>query len=80
MTESKAYEILTGVFREVFGDDSIELRPTSCAKDIEEWDSFTNLTLIVSIENRFDIKLRTTEIEGLQTVGDLVRVIVARAA
>ena len=48
--------------------------------DVEGWDSFTHLNLIVATETRFGIKMRTDEIEGLTKVGDLVAIIVARAA
>jgi acyl carrier protein len=80
MTEPEAYAGLTELFRELFADDTIELRAETNADDIEGWDSFTHLNVIVATETRFGIKLRSNEIEGLQNVGDLVRIIVARAA
>jgi acyl carrier protein len=80
MTEADAYAGLTELFRELFADDTIVLTAATMADDIEGWDSFTHLNVIVATETRFGIKLRTNEIEGMQNVGDLVAVIVARAA
>jgi acyl carrier protein len=80
MTEADAYAGLTDLFRELFADDTIELRAETNADDIEGWDSFTHLNVIVATETRFGIKLRSNEIEGLQNVGDLVSIIVTRAA
>jgi acyl carrier protein len=80
MTSADAYEKLTEIFREVFGNDDIVLRPETSAADIEGWDSFTHLNLIVATETRFGIRFRTSEIEDLQSVGDLVGAIVTRAA
>ena len=48
--------------------------------DVKGWNSFTHLNLIVATEMRFGVKMRTDEIEGLTKVGDLVEIIVARAA
>jgi acyl carrier protein len=79
MTEAEAYAGLTELFRELFADDTIELRAETNADDIEGWDSFTHLNVIVAAETRFGIKLRSNEIEGLKNVGDLVSIIVARA-
>ena len=78
MPEQQIYETLTGIFHEVFGDDAIVLRSETSAKDIEGWDSFTHLNLIVVVESRFGIKIRTNEIESLENVGHLVALILAR--
>jgi acyl carrier protein len=80
MTEADAYAGLTELFRDLFADDTIVLRAETNADDIEGWDSFTHLNVIVATETRFGIKLRSNEIEGLKNVGDLVTLIVARAA
>ena len=41
------------------------------AKDVEEWDSLTNISLIAEIEKYFSIKLKLREILKLKNVGDL---------
>jgi len=79
MTEAEAYAGLTELFRELFADDTLELHAETTADDVDGWDSFTHLNVLVATETRFGIKLRTNEIEGLKNVGDLVRIIVARA-
>ena len=78
MTRDEVYTGLTEVFHEVFANDDIVLRPETSAKDIEGWDSLTHLSLIVAVEMRFGIKIRTSDIERLQNVGELVDVILAQ--
>jgi acyl carrier protein len=78
MTEQDILEALTLVFRDVFDDDSIALRPETTADDIDGWDSQAHVTLVVATEMRFGIKFRTGELEGLHNVGDFVRLIQAR--
>jgi acyl carrier protein len=79
MTEPEIYARLNELFREMFADDSIELKPETTADDIEEWDSFNHLQIIVAVETRFGIKMSTAEIESLKSVGDLVKIIQSKA-
>jgi acyl carrier protein len=66
---------LTGIFRTVFDDPSLELRDNLTAEDVEGWDSLSYITLIVSIERAFHIKLTLAEIQRLEDVGALIRLI-----
>jgi acyl carrier protein len=80
MSEAEVYAGLTEIFRELFGDEAIVLQPTTHAADIAEWDSFNNINIIAAAEDRFGVKLGTREIEALENVGDLARLILAKRA
>lgn len=75
MREAEIYEQLTSVFRDVFDNDNIALRPDMTANDVEGWDSQAHVTLVVATEMRFGIRFKTSELEGLKNVGDFVRLI-----
>ena len=45
------------------------------ANDIEGWDSFNHISVIVAVETRFGLKMTTSEIEHLADVGALVAAI-----
>ncbi len=75
MTEPEIYQQLTGIFHDVFDDESIVLGPQTAAHDIQGWDSFNHLNLVVGIEQSFGIKFQTAEIEGLKDVGGMVSLI-----
>lgn len=79
MQIEQVYRELTELFRDVFADDAITLRPEMVADDIEAWDSFTHLSLIVAIEGKFGIKFDTAEMEGVSSVGDLASTIARKA-
>jgi acyl carrier protein len=66
---------LTRIFRTVFDDDSLEIRPQMTAADVENWDSLTHIDLIIAIEHEFKIKFTTGEVTALKNVGDLVTLI-----
>jgi acyl carrier protein len=78
MVESDIYARLTGVFEEVFDDDSIAVTPLLSARDVDAWDSLTHIRLILTVERAFEIKFSTSEIGKMETVGDLVTLIKAR--
>ncbi len=71
---------LTGIFRDIFDDDSIELRPDMTAADIADWDSFNHINLIVATEAKFSVKFQTAEIESLKNVGHLKDLIAKKLA
>jgi acyl carrier protein len=79
MDEPQIYARLSGIFEDVFDDDSIKLSPELSAKDVDGWDSLTHIRLILTIEKAFKIKFSTSEIGKLENVGDLVKLIKARA-
>jgi len=72
-------ERLEKVFRVVFDDPALQIRDEYKADDIPGWDSLRHINLIVSIEEEFDIRFSTAEIASLACVGDVKRLIVARA-
>lgn len=75
MTEAKILDQLTQIFREIFDNNDITLNMDTTAEDIEGWDSFNHINIIVAAETRFSIKFATAEIEGLRNVGELVELI-----
>ena len=72
MQDEQIYAELTEIFRDVLDDDTLVLRPDLTANDVEEWDSFNHINLIVAVEQRFGIKFQTAELEGMLNVGHLV--------
>lgn len=79
MDEPQIYERLARIFDDVFDEDSIRVTPDLSAKDVDGWDSLTHIRLILTIEKVFKIKFSTAEIGKLESVGDLVALIKARA-
>jgi len=78
VNEATIYAELNELFHELFAEDDIVLRPETSAADIDGWDSFNNLNIMVAVESRFGIKMNTQEIEGLKNIGDLVSLVLTR--
>ncbi len=77
MDDAALYAALTPLFRNVF-KRSVELRPDLTARQVPGWDSFRQVELIVAIEAQFGVAFHIREINAMQTVGDLVRMLAGK--
>ncbi len=75
MTREEAFERLTNVFCEVFDDDTIELTEETTADDIEDWDSFEHINLVVAVEEEFGFKIPMGKTVTMKNVGEMVDII-----
>ena len=66
---------LTPLFRTIFEDDAIVVRPETTAADIERWDSLSHIDMIMLVEEEFHLRFPTRELTRMKNVGDLVRLI-----
>ena len=62
---------LTDVFQMVFDDDSITLTPEMTADDLDAWDSMSHVTLLMAVEDHFNVVFENWEIMNLPDVGAL---------
>lgn len=63
---------LTNVFQEVFADDSLSLSRATTASDIKGWDSLAHITLMLSVQRAFRVRLSAGETSQLRNVGALI--------
>jgi acyl carrier protein len=77
MTDSEILQELTEIFRECFNDGGIVLVPATTARDINAWDSAKMVMLVLGVEERFGITMRSTDLESLRCVGDWIAIIQA---
>jgi acyl carrier protein len=75
MSDDEILLALTGIVREVVGNDSVVLTPQMSAPDVEGWDSAANVMIVVATEMRFGVRFQTGEIDGVTGVGELVRLV-----
>ncbi len=78
MKKEEVYERLNGVFRDVFDDESIVVKPETTSSDIEDWDSLEHINLVVAVEQEFGIKFNMNEVTSMKNVGEMVDIILSR--
>ena len=75
MTREEVYERLTEVFREILDDETIELQDDTTADDVDGWDSFEHINLIVGVEDEFGFKIPMGKVTTMKNVGEMVDII-----
>lgn len=68
-------EKIQPIFRDVFDDETLTVTETTVAADVEEWDSFAQMQIVVGIEDIFGIRFSTDEVTEFKNVGDVVKAV-----
>jgi acyl carrier protein len=76
--DAEIYPALTTIFHDVFLRDDLTLTPATNAKDVQGWDSFKQIEVIMACEAHWTIRFSTRELDTMRSVGDLVRIIAAK--
>lgn len=63
---------LVPIFQDVFSDPSLQISAATSAKDVDGWDSFAHINLIVALEEHFGVSFSTAELGKMACVGDLI--------
>ena len=78
MSRQEIMKKLEEIFRDVFDEDSLEISEEMTSNDIDDWDSLHQISVLVAVEDEFDIKLAISDMRNLENVGDLVNLIIKR--
>jgi acyl carrier protein len=77
-TEAEIYPALNTIFQDIFLRDDLTLTADLTAKDVQGWDSFKQIEIIMASEEQWNVRFTTRELDALRCVGDLVRTIAAK--
>ena len=80
MTEAEIYTFLRQVFAEVFNRGDIDVHPALTARDVIGWDSFRQVEINLALEEKFNIRIRTREMQDVANIGDLVALVARKRA
>lgn len=75
MTREEVYKRLNNVFRDIFDDETIELNDETTADEVDGWDSFEHINLVVAIQEEFDFKIPVGKVVTMKNVGEMVDII-----
>lgn len=64
-----------GIIADVLDQPDLQVDRQTSADNVEGWDSFNHINIVVAVEARFGIKFHTADIEELRNVGELVDLI-----
>ena len=66
------------LFRDVFDDDNLTVNDSTSQSNLEGWDSFHQVKLLISVEEEFAVKLSIEESIALVSVGKLKELLIAK--
>lgn len=78
MQNNGILERLEKIFSDILDNNNISLSRSTTPNDIEEWDSITNIEIIVQAEKAFNIKFSLGEMLEFKNVGDICDTIAKR--
>lgn len=77
ITKNEVLQKLQSIFDELFLEEVV-VTPELSAHDVEEWDSLLHISLVVTIEEVFNIRFRVGEVEATRNVGEFADLILKR--
>jgi acyl carrier protein len=80
MDRRAVFDKLAVLFEDVMDREGGALSERTTGADVEEWDSLSNVRLIVSAERAFGVRFTNAEIGEFQSLGDIVSAIMAKKA
>ena len=60
------------IIADVLDQPDLRVSRATTADDVEGWDSFNHINIVVAVEGHFGVKIHTAEIEEIRNVGELV--------
>lgn len=77
MNQADVIKRLQKIFDDIFLD-APTLTPELTAKDVPEWTSLIHISLLVAVEQEFQVRFRVGEVEAARNVGEFADLIARR--
>ncbi len=78
MNKIEIVDKLTPIFKNVFGDNSLEITDELNADQVKNWDSLSHMLLITEVESQFAIKFKLKDLNKMRNVGDMIDIITTK--
>lgn len=75
MTDDEILDRITGMMRDLTGDDDLVLARDTAPDEVEKWDSLLHVRLVVTIEAEFGVRFDVEEIGEPENVAEMIALI-----
>lgn len=72
MNRTEILEKIYPIFMDILDIEEFNLTDETTALDIDEWDSLSNIQLVVAFEKEFKIRFTSSEIQNWKKVGEII--------
>jgi len=80
MTKTEILQTLLTIAREIFDDDDVDFSLDTPFSEIIEWDSLSNMHIIVRVERKLGLDFKQSDFPPMVRIGELVDVISQKMA
>lgn len=78
MTSEQLISELNVLFEEIIDEGTVNLTPSTTAKEVEGWDSLNHIQIIAAIERKYGFRFSLIEIQSFKNVGEMVDSILSK--
>jgi acyl carrier protein len=78
MTSEQLISELNVLFEEIIDEGTVNLTPSTTAKEVEGWDSLNHIQIIAAIERKYGFRFTLVEIQSFKNVGEMVDSILSK--
>jgi acyl carrier protein len=71
---------MTEILRDIFEDPDLAVTAETNAKSVPGWDSMAQVKVLMAVEEEFDMRFSSREMDKLRNVGDLVAAVARHGA
>ena len=75
LSRSQILETLLALARKTFDEDELSFDADTLFEDLEAWDSFNHIHMVVAMEKAFAVRFSVGELQRLTRVADLIDII-----
>ncbi|HLP32842.1 MAG TPA: acyl carrier protein, partial [Bacteroidia bacterium] len=72
MTSEQLISELNVLFEEIIDEGTVNLTPSTTAKEVKGWDSLNHIQIIAAIERKYGFRFTLIEIQSFKNVGEMV--------
>ena len=72
MNNVSLFDKIIKIASEILSVPESEIKKNSKQEDVENWDSMGHLNLILAIEERLNVKFRSTDVMEMESINDIV--------
>jgi len=78
MEAAQVLKEVNDIFIDVLDNNDIVLTRDTTAKEVEDWDSLSNIQIVIAIEKHFKIRFLSSEIQSFKNLGEMLDTIQAK--
>ncbi|MGE4290648.1 MAG: acyl carrier protein [Desulfovibrio sp.] len=79
MDKERILATIQEIVRDTLGQKDLVISAGSSAKNVERWDSVSNIGIILGIEQEFGFRFQLGELDSIENVGDIVEAVIRHA-